>query len=179
MDGLPPASGPYDPDAALAVVRIAFEVMEADGQLACGWGEFSGFVLGWSREETAIQLEALRAVRVSMERVCGDTECGDLLVCAAKWAISACILGAGNPYLLVAAERDPMHNDVGLLTEKAVKLLHLAAASDHFDPTIRMDYDTHNRMEEAAEEKIEEREETSKAAWLGDLLSNAVKPEGK
>lgn len=179
MDGLPPASGPYDPDAALSVVRITFEVMEADGQLACGWGEFSGLVLGWSREEVAIQLEALRAVRVSMERVCGDTECGDFLVCAAKWAISACILGAGNPYVLIAPERDPMHNDVGLLTEKAVKFLHLAAASDDFDPTVRIDYDTHDRMEEAATETIEKREGDSKAAWLGDLLSRAVKPEGK
>lgn len=177
MDGLPSASGPFDPDAALSVVKITFETMEPDGQLTCGWEEFSGLVLGWSREQTAISLEALRAVRMSMERVCGDNESGDFLVCAAKFAISACLLGAGNPYVLIADERDPMHNDTGLLTEKAVKLLHLAAASDHFDPTVRMDYDTHRRMEEAAEVKIEQREETSKAAWLGDLLSNAVKPD--
>lgn len=175
FENLPPRFGQYENQDALTVLRIAFEVIEADGQLACQWPDFKDFVIKWVEGKLSVGIEGLAAMRQTMERVCGDTRTGELLIAAAKFGLDACLLGAGNPYALIRDQRDPIHDTIGVLIETGVGHLYDAKDTEPFDPTIRIDYDVSERVEERAAEKRAEREDAEKVQWLGGLIQGAVR----
>jgi hypothetical protein len=164
---------------AMEMVAAAVEAMEPDGQLAERWDEFSGMILGWAHREDPITPEAMQGIRLQMEGVSGDGPVGEMLVATVKLGLSAVLLAFPNIFYILLEDRDPIHDDVAPLVEKGVNLLHKAKASDEFDPTVRIDYELHERLEKKKTEHREKIEDEAKKDWVADLIENAVRPEAQ
>jgi hypothetical protein len=164
---------------AMEMVVAAIEAMEPDGQLTERWEEYKSTMVGWAKHEQPLTPEALGGLRLSLEGMAGDSEAGELLVAAAKLGLSAVLTAAPNIFHILLPERDPMHDDIAPLIEKGINLLHKARALDHFDPVVRVDYSIQERLDRRKAEHVEEMEREKRQDWVGELISNAVRPENQ
>lgn len=174
LTNIPTVQGRPGVDKAMEVVTCAVEAMVPDGQLAERWSEFRDTVLGWSRMEEPITPPVLYGLRLSLEQMCGDDESGELLVAAAKMGMSAVLLAAPNAYVRVLKDRDEMHDDIAPLIEKGVYLLKKAGSREHWDPTVRVDYD----ISETLKQRQAEAHEGHRQDWANELIRRAVRAPG-
>jgi hypothetical protein len=155
----------------MEMVALAVETMEPVGQLAERWDEFREPMIAWARRTSRIDPHVLHALRISMEQMGGDAV-GQRLLAAAKLGVSAVLLAIPNVWYIVLVDRDPMHDDIAPLIEKGLRLLREAKSIQPFDPTVRVDHEITERLEERKSKHVEDRQKD----WVGDLISNAVRP---
>lgn len=173
LDNLPSLQGRFGVDEAMLIVGEAFEAMEPDGALCEQWEEFHGVATRWAFREEQVPAAGLMNLRVSLEKICGDGQTGELLVAGAKLGLATVLLAATNIWHIVIPDRDEMHDYLGPICRKGGLLLHQARVSEPYDPTVRLDYDITDTLHERAGEA----EADMHREWLGDLLGRAVRPE--
>lgn len=179
LDNIPALDSRPDMRMAMGLIEAAIEAMQPDGQLAERWEEYKGTILSWVRYEEAISPQALHGLRISLEGMAGDGETGEMLVAAVKLGMSAVLIAAPNPYCVLLHDRDPMHDDIAPLIEKAINLLHKAKVQEPFDPIVRVDYDIQERLEAKRTEIAAEAVEEQRKDWVTELIENAVRPENQ
>jgi hypothetical protein len=165
LENLPDPEGPFDMAVAREMIETAVLAMEPDHVLAETFTGYSELLLSWCRSEQPIEMSVLHQLRTSLERIKGDHETGELLICAAKMGLSATLVAAPNPYTNVLDRREWIHDDIEPLVMKGVDHLHDINGCKEFDPTVRYD----DEIELIAHDTINK-------GWLKDLIARAERP---
>jgi len=154
LANLPPVESRMDMETARVTLRAVIGSMEPDGWLAEMWGDYTGMVLSFTDGNGSLGHQVLQQLRVGLETVEGDNDCGEWLIASAKMCLSAYLLVLPNPYYAFYPEKDVMHDDVQPLVLKGLRLAYLAAEADPFDLTVRIDQSRPERLEKAHEQNF-------------------------
>jgi hypothetical protein len=163
LEHLPPVEAVMDMEAARVTLRAVVGSMEPDGWLTDMWGDYTRMIESFTEGAGSLGHQILQQLRVGLETVEGDADCGEYLIASAKMCLSAYLLVAPNPYYAFYPEKDIIHDDVQPLVLKGLRLAYLARDSEPFDLTIRIDQSRPEKLEKAHEQN-----------FIRGLLGNAL-----